>query len=379
MMTECSACGAELAAHETRCPICGKPTAYYHRQRRCLNCGASAAEKAVICMMCGNPVDSLPLKTSIFSGSWIGIGLGVLIIVGMVVGVTRYQGNIIANAEEATPSATRPVATPTDSPTLTPTPTATDTPQATATPTPTLTPTPHIHIVESGEYPSLIASLYGVTVEAIIDLNNIDDDSNLQVGQELLIPSGADITPSAESTETGPEITYTILSGDTLLGIAIDHGTTIEAIYTANPDLDPSLIFPGQQIIVPLAPPTPTPTPTTPPTPTATPTLPYSVPNLLSPTADQVVDEGTLFFNWTSTGLLAADEFYVLQLTWANGVLTEVWLKNSSWRITKEQRPANGLITWTVSIMRQTGTRADGAPTGINLIAAAEQRTVEWR
>ncbi len=39
-MTECSACGAELAAHQVRCPICGKPTVYYHRQRRCLHCAS---------------------------------------------------------------------------------------------------------------------------------------------------------------------------------------------------------------------------------------------------------------------------------------------------------------------------------------------------
>jgi hypothetical protein len=84
-------------------------------------------------------------------------------------------------------------------------------------------------------------------------------------------------------------------------------------------------------------------------------------------------------FNWTSTSLLAPDEFYVLQLTWANGDQTETWLKNSSWRITKEQRPANGLITWTVVVMRQTGTHPDGSPTGINLTSPAEPRTVEWR
>lgn len=377
-MIECSACGAELTAHETHCPICGRPTAYYHRQRRCLNCGAPAAQKAVTCMMCGKPVDSLPLKTSIFSGSWVGIGLGVLIIVGMVVSVARYQGNFIANAENAAQT-TRPTPSPTLTPTITLTPTVTDTPQPSATPTPTLTPTPYIHVVESGDNPSAIADLYNVPVEELLKLNNIDDVSNLQVGQKLLIPSGARVSPTTESTEAGPQITYMVQSGDTLLGIALDHGTTIEAISAANPDTSLDLIFPGQQIIVPLSPPTPTPTPTIPPTPTALPTPPYSTPSLLSPTTNQVVDDSTLFFNWTSTGLLAQDEFYVLQLTWANGAHTEAWLKNSSWRISKDQRPANGLITWTVSVMRQTGTNPDSSPSGINLTAPAEPRSVEWR
>jgi hypothetical protein len=68
-----------------------------------------------------------------------------------------------------------------------------------------------------------------------------------------------------------------------------------------------------------------------------------------------------------------------LQLTWANGNQTETWLKNSSWRITIEERPANGFITWTVVVKRQTGSNPDGSPTGINLTNPAEPRTVEWR
>jgi len=102
-------------------------------------------------------------------------------------------------------------------------------------------------------------------------------------------------------------------------------------------------------------------------------------PLLLSPTANQVVDDNILLFNWASTGLLAQDEFYVLQLTWANGERTEAWVKNSSWRITKAERPANGFITWTVTIMRQTSTQPDGSPAGISLTSPAEQRSVEWR
>jgi hypothetical protein len=102
-------------------------------------------------------------------------------------------------------------------------------------------------------------------------------------------------------------------------------------------------------------------------------------PTLLSPTTGQVVDDVTLLFNWTSTRLLAQDEFYVLHLTWANGQRSEAWIKNSSWRLTKEQRPTNGLVTWTVSIMRQTGATSEGSPAGINLSPPSEQRTVEWR
>lgn len=378
-MTECSACGAALKAHETRCPECGKPTAFYHRQRRCLHCGTPAAQKAVTCMMCGKPIDTLPLNSSIFSGSWIGVGLGILIIIGLVIGVTRYQGNSNAQANIDTPSPTATgKATPTA--TITATPTTTDTPMPTATFTPTPTPTPLVHIIKSGDNPSIIADLYGVNLDDLLKLNNITDVSTLQVGQVLLIPTGSK-TGSSPSEETKPVdlVSYIIKSGDTLLGIALEYGTTVEAINAVNPDTSLDLIFPGQEIKVPLATPTPTATPTIPPTPTATPGPAYSTPNLLSPSPGQVVDDEVLLFNWTSTGLLAQDEFYVLQLNWANGEYHEIWLKNSGWRVTKAQRPENGFIKWTVSIMRQTGANPDGSPTGINLTLPAEQRTVEWR
>ncbi|RMF01743.1 MAG: hypothetical protein D6768_09950, partial [Chloroflexi bacterium] len=56
-----------------------------------MHCGTPAAEQAKTCMMCHKPVDSLPLDRSIFSGSWIGIALGVLIVVGLVLGFNRYR------------------------------------------------------------------------------------------------------------------------------------------------------------------------------------------------------------------------------------------------------------------------------------------------
>ncbi len=143
-MTECSACGSKLSPHEIRCPDCGKATAHYHRQRRCMHCGTPAAEQAKTCMMCHRPVDSLPLKNSMFSGSWLGIGLGVIIIVAIVFAFYRYMNEqaALAAASIPTPTATATYTpTPTETATQTPTiPTATPTETATSTPIPTATP-----------------------------------------------------------------------------------------------------------------------------------------------------------------------------------------------------------------------------------------------
>jgi hypothetical protein len=76
--------------------------------------------------MCGQPIDSLPLRTS-FGGSWPGIALGVLIIVGLVVGFNNYQApeQMVGSTVQVTPTST---ATPLIIPTSTATPPPTHNP-----------------------------------------------------------------------------------------------------------------------------------------------------------------------------------------------------------------------------------------------------------
>lgn len=378
---ECSACGTKLAPHEIRCPTCGKVTAQYHRQRRCMHCGTPAAAQAKTCIMCHKPVDSLPLDRSIFSGSWIGIVLGVLIIVGLVVVFNRYQRE---SAEQAALAAAN-ADTPTPTVTLTPTPTATDTPLP-PTDTPTFTPiptaTPRIHIVESGESMLLIAQTYGVPLNVLFDFNRLTEEDILNVGQEIKIPpSRADSAPTPAPGNDGlpAQMVYVVQQGDTLLGIAIDKGTTVDAITQANPQTDLSLIFPGQQLIVPLSTPTPTNTPTPLPTSTPTPGPVYPPPTLLLPANGQVVDQRTLLLNWTSPRLLADDEFYVITILWPNNVRTTHWVHSNSLRIQRDARPANGMISWSVSIRQRIGTSTEGNPLGIALSPPGETRQFEWR
>lgn len=74
--------------------------------------------------------------------------------------------------------------------TLTPTlrqPTSTFVPTATFV-TPTATEIPVVHIVQPGEVLGVIAKLYGVTVESIMEANGITDANLVQRGQKLQIP-----------------------------------------------------------------------------------------------------------------------------------------------------------------------------------------------
>jgi LysM repeat protein len=322
-------------------------------------------------MMCHQPVDSLPLSKSIFSGSWLGIGLGILIIAGIVMWVTQAQANSTAVVVATETSTLTVTFTPT------PTPTATGTSTSTPTITPTPSPTPRLHVVESGDTLLFISQRYGVILDDLIALNDIKDARFLSVGQTLIIPRGAE--PVGNNNSLPPQMVYVIKEGDTLSSIAFEMGTPMEAILAANPNLSLDLIYAGQEIIVPLSTPTPTTTPTPLPTTTPTPRPHYLLPNLLSPADGQVLNESTVLLNWTSTSLLADNEFYVVHLTWPDGTTSEHWVRHTSWHIFKEQRPTNGLITWTVNIKRQSGTSPAGIPVGQSLTPPGQPRVFEWR
>lgn len=384
-ITECSSCGATLNKYETHCPTCGHETAYYHRQRRCLNCGSPVAQKAEYCLMCDKPVDSLILRRSMFTGSWTGVLVGIMVI--MLIVFLVLQPNISSRSEAAlaltTTATASPTATALNTPTIIPTPT--DIPTSTTTPSPTPTPRPTLqtHVIASGEFPSIIADIYGVAVEELLAINGIDDETLLQVGQELVIPyiPGQPTRAPQEEIDLSnlPHTTYIIEEFDTLYGLALEYDTTVEYIALMNPGLDLEFLSIGQEIIIPLATPSPTFTPSATPTATNTPGPPYNSPFLLAPPHDKLVEDEILVFNWTAPAVLKADDFYVLQLTWADGTRTEAWVKNNSLRLTIDERPTNGLITWTVTIMRQQGSTVDGTPQGTSQTAPIEARTVIWK
>lgn len=88
----------------------------------------------------------------------------------------------IAAPSTPTPIATqlRESSTPARTPILTPTPQPAS--------TPTFTPTPRIHVVREGENLTWIAQKYGVTLEAILRANDIENPDFIYPGQRLRIP-----------------------------------------------------------------------------------------------------------------------------------------------------------------------------------------------
>jgi uncharacterized protein YkwD len=124
---------------------------------------------------------------------------------------------------------------------------------ATVTPTATSTPAPVMHVVRSGEMLLAVAAQYDTSVEKIMMVNEITDPTTLQIGQELLIPVTATPANRATPNPTPTLVFHTIEPGDTLLAIALTNDTTVEALMAVNWLTDPGGLQIGQKLVVPPA------------------------------------------------------------------------------------------------------------------------------
>lgn len=134
------------------------------------------------------------------------------------------------------------------------------------------TPTPEtvpagltIHVVQRGENLFRIALRYGTTPEALAQLNGISNVTLIQVGQRLLVPvtdaATADViatTPITAVPDTAAAISalptdgiHTVVAGETLFSIASRYNLTVNDLATANNLTDATLIFVGQQLLIP--------------------------------------------------------------------------------------------------------------------------------
>lgn len=256
----------------------------------------------------------------------------------------------------------------------------------TATPEPaTATPVgPVKHTVQAGDTVAAIAQKYGSTIKDIIQINNLSADGRLRVGQELIIPlTGPTGGPGPTATPNGGALMYTVRSGDTISGIAERFGSRIDWILAANKLQPTDFLRIGQALLVPLSPATPTPQPTlavTPQTPTVTPTPGLTAPALLSPPdASVLTGEADVFLSWTSVGVLAPEQYYVVTLKSGEKAtpITTWWTKSTLWRLPAEYRGSGraGMdYLWQVQV-RTGSAEQPGAAVG----PASAERRFTWR
>ncbi|NJC96228.1 MAG: hypothetical protein C3F07_05185 [Anaerolineales bacterium] len=120
------------------------------------------------------------------------------------------------------------------------------------------------YTVKAGDTFKSIADQHDLTLTELLDAN----PALLQVGASLTIPGRVQIpTPPEDTGEdtssqpqdnsggtpgTKPVVTHTVKKGDTLSGIALKYGTTVDAIMAINPQItNRNIISIGQVIVIP--------------------------------------------------------------------------------------------------------------------------------
>jgi len=132
------------------------------------------------------------------------------------------------------------------------------------------------YIVRPGDTLFAISNRFGVTVQAVVTLNQISNPRLIHSGERLLIPSNTAVqpplfvsepvitqpTPTAQSpvppaadAEEEPQAAdgaiYFVREGDSLFSIANRFQSTIQAIATANRIQNPNLLYTGQRLLIP--------------------------------------------------------------------------------------------------------------------------------
>ncbi|MFQ5419866.1 MAG: LysM peptidoglycan-binding domain-containing protein, partial [Anaerolineae bacterium] len=123
------------------------------------------------------------------------------------------------------------------------------------TPTPPLT-----HVVREGETAWTIAARYGISLSDFFWYNGLDEDDFLQPGEVVTVQLAPGQTPPPTPT---PQMSYSVQSGDTLLGIAVRFGLSLPDLLAYNGLTTETVLQPGDVLL--LVPPA---TPTIPPPPT---------------------------------------------------------------------------------------------------------------
>ncbi|MGO1770162.1 MAG: LysM peptidoglycan-binding domain-containing protein [Microbacterium sp.] len=111
------------------------------------------------------------------------------------------------------------------------------------------------HTVASGETLWSIAREHGTSVNAILEANDLGRSATIFPGQKLRVSgSGGSSQAAKPAGSSGQESdgstskTHTVSSGDTLWGIAAEHGTSVAAILEANGLSSGAIIYPGQKL-----------------------------------------------------------------------------------------------------------------------------------
>jgi len=201
-------------------------------------------------------------------------------------------------------------------------------------------------------------------------------------------PAGSDSTTSAENAAPDEEvILYEVQAGDVLSSIASEFNVSMNTIIEENDLEDPEMLRVGEELRLPLGTPTPPPTPTLipMPTPTSGPPLPAPIP--LGPSDGETISGEYALLNWSAVGILNTNEWYLIQL-WRgeapNGFfVAEEWTQTTSWRVSPDAcgAEAAGLhpFYWSVIVAQRNEAEDDAGWSWEALSSESEIRVFVWQ
>jgi len=401
----CWRCNAELSDEMLTCPECGSTRRAKSRRVRCRHCGRRSPIQLRVCPFCGRDLAKAWPHRLVWPLVSAAVILSVALLAAKYVhldiggwrGTTAARLQGAANWLAQAPAVVLPTVILPPSPTQTATPTASSTPTATAsatsTPSNTHTPTPlpsaspttvyGSYRVRSGDTPASIALQFNVSVEKLMQVNDITDPGSLQVDQELTIPlpeptlapptpapteAAGEGTPEAlqtpEATAPSPttvatgvlasapvatptpeavaaaaagERLYKVVPGDTLSRIAQEFGVSVDAIMSANGITDPLQLQVSQELAIPA----PTrdsasvplstvaaPTPTSEPTQTPAVATPRAAPLPVNPEDGTPYsgDTAIIELKWSGADGLGPDEEFVVHVGYLEADGSVVWV-----------------------------------------------------
>lgn len=364
----------------------------------CPTCGTRLSENATRCLVCGTELTakaSAPVKktekTALQAGRMPEITLSLPAALGALVVILLIGAGVVFTALRATNRVVDPTPVPTATNTATVTPTATE--FFTFTPSPTFTPLPPIdYTVQAGDDCGGIAFTFGVSIQSIIVMNNLDAAClTLRIGQVIKVPyptptppppPTSTLEPAQQTQVACPTASYTVQATDTLSSIAFNYNVSMAAIREFN-NLPTDVVQLGQTLLIPLCSRAPDPNL---PTPTATPPPPYPAPNLLLPIdgAAFTLAHDIVTLQWASLGVLRDGEAYQIiieDVTADQGRRIVEYVTDTSFVIPTTFRPNDTIahiMRWWVVPVRQTGTDDQGQPIWSPAGAASEKRVFTW-
>ena len=111
--------------------------------------------------------------------------------------------------------------------------------------------TPDIaYVVERGDSLSVIARRFNTSVTRLASLNQLQSRNRIQIGQRLLLPQD-NSQPTSVAAVVSKDGSYIVRRGDTVSLIAARYGVTEQALLGVNGIQDPHKIYPGQQLTMP--------------------------------------------------------------------------------------------------------------------------------